>query len=185
MTDILDRPRTAPAKARSAAPAGVSPSKANVAMALTRLGLGWLFLWAFLDKTFGLGFATERADAWVNGGSPTYGYLTFGSSGPFASAFQSIGGAGWADWLFMLGLLGLGVALLLGIGLRVAAITGSVLVLLMWLAALPPETNPILTYHPIYALLLWAYAWSDNGTVLGAGAAWQQTRLVQTSPWLR
>jgi thiosulfate dehydrogenase [quinone] large subunit len=185
MADIIDRPRTAKSVRRTAPPAGASPIRASQALALTRLGLGWLFLWAFLDKTFGLGFATERADAWVNGGSPTYGYLTFGSSGPFASAFQSIAGAGWADWLFMLGLLGLGVALLLGIGLRVAAVTGSVLVLLMWLAALPPETNPFLTYHVLYALLLWAYAFSDNGTVLGAGAGWQRTRLVQSNPWLR
>jgi thiosulfate dehydrogenase [quinone] large subunit len=165
--------------------AGVSQSRAAITLALTRLGLGWLFLWAFLDKTFGLGFATERADAWVNGGSPTYGYLTFGSSGPFAGVFQSIAGAGWADWLFMIGLLGLGVALLLGVGLRVAAVSGTILVLGMWLAALPPETNPILTYHPLYTLLLLAYAWSDNGRQLGLGGPWQRTTLVQRLPWLR
>jgi hypothetical protein len=41
--------------------------------------MGWTFLWAFLDKAFGLGFGTGRnsetgailfggPDAWVNGG---------------------------------------------------------------------------------------------------------------------
>ena len=29
------------------------------------------FLWAFLDKAFGLGYATPSGNAWINGGSPT------------------------------------------------------------------------------------------------------------------
>ena len=52
-----------------------------VAAAL-RLSLGWVFMWAFLDKTFALGFGTGRDGetgvvdrfgdaAWINGGSPT------------------------------------------------------------------------------------------------------------------
>ena len=45
------------------------------AVALTRILLGFVFLWAFLDKTFGLGYATEPAKAWINGGSPTTGFL--------------------------------------------------------------------------------------------------------------
>ena len=36
-------------------------------MAVARLSLGWTFLWAFLDKTFGLGFAAATEDARVNG----------------------------------------------------------------------------------------------------------------------
>ncbi|HEX5596734.1 MAG TPA: hypothetical protein VFX61_12075, partial [Micromonosporaceae bacterium] len=39
--------------------------------ATVRLALGWTFLWAFLDKTFGLGHTTEAKDAWINGGNPT------------------------------------------------------------------------------------------------------------------
>jgi hypothetical protein len=87
---------------------------------------------AFLDKTFGLGYATERADAWVNGGSPTVGFLTFGTNGPFAGAFQSIAGAAWADWLLMVGLAGIGVALLLGIGMLIAAFSGALMLVLMY-----------------------------------------------------
>ena len=40
-----------------------------------RLALGWVFLWAFLDKLFGLGHATPAKRAWINGGSPTKGFL--------------------------------------------------------------------------------------------------------------
>jgi thiosulfate dehydrogenase (quinone) large subunit len=46
-------------------------------LAAARIAIGWTFLWAFLDKAVGLGFATQRADAWISGGSPTFGYLTF------------------------------------------------------------------------------------------------------------
>lgn len=50
--------------------------------AVLRISLGWIFLWAFLDKTFGLGAATESDNAWVDGGSPTEGYLSFATRGP-------------------------------------------------------------------------------------------------------
>src|SRR6478672_9186004 len=55
-------------------------------LALTglRLALGIEFLWAFLDKTFGLGYATPTARAWINGGSPTKGFLSHVSSGPLS-----------------------------------------------------------------------------------------------------
>jgi thiosulfate dehydrogenase [quinone] large subunit len=75
---------------------------------LTRLCLGWTFLWPFLDKTFGLGHETTAAHAWIQGGSPSFGFLS-GAAGPFAGLYQSIAGAGWVNWLFMLGLLGLAV----------------------------------------------------------------------------
>src|ERR1700730_11492542 len=81
--------------------------------ALTRLSLSTVFLWAFFDKVFGLGHETTAAHAWLNGGSPRVGFLG-GATGPFADFYQSIAGAGWVDWTFMIGLIGIGVALLLG-----------------------------------------------------------------------
>ena len=51
-------------------------------MAATRLALGWVFLWAFLDKTFGLGHETPSDGAWINGGSPTEGFLANAPTGP-------------------------------------------------------------------------------------------------------
>ena len=47
----------------------------------------------------------------------------------------------------MLGLLGIGVALILGIGLRIAAVAGTVMYLMMWSVVLPLTTNPILDDH--------------------------------------
>jgi thiosulfate dehydrogenase (quinone) large subunit len=151
--------------------------------AATRISLGWVFLWAFLDKTFGLGFATERADAWVDGGSPTYGFLTFGTNGPFADAFGSIAGAAWADWLFMVGLLGIGVALIAGVGMKIAAVSGAVMMVLMWAAAFPVN-NPFMDDHIVYALVLVGLALARAGRTWGFGERWSRTAIVRRFPVL-
>ncbi|MDT4972397.1 MAG: thiosulfate dehydrogenase (quinone) large subunit, partial [Pseudonocardiales bacterium] len=81
-------------------------STAAKTLAVLRVATGFVFLWAFLDKTFGLNYATPSAKAWINGGSPTTGFLAHVEVGPFQSFFHSIAGSGWANWSFMLGLLG-------------------------------------------------------------------------------
>ncbi len=73
--------------------------------AITRISLGWIFLWAFVDKAFGLGRATPAENAWVDGGSPTNGFLSNAPTGPFENIYKDLAGATWADWLFMIGLL--------------------------------------------------------------------------------
>src|SRR3954447_3409481 len=90
-----------------------------------RLSLGWIFLWAFLDKLFGLGHETKTAQAWIHGGSPTKGFLAFGAQGPFADFYHGIAGATWSDSLFMIGLAAIGVALLTGVAMRIAAASGA------------------------------------------------------------
>ncbi|MEO5609273.1 MAG: hypothetical protein ABIQ92_06405, partial [Ornithinibacter sp.] len=92
-----------------------------------RLSLGWVFLWAFVDKLFGLGHETPSKGAWVNGGSPTKGFLGNATSGPLADFYQSFAGAAWADWLFMAGLAAIGVALMAGVAMRFAAAAGALL----------------------------------------------------------
>ena len=151
--------------------------------ALTRLCLGWTFLWPFLDKTFGLGHETTSAHAWINGGSPSFGFLS-GAPGPFAGFYQSIAGAGWVNWLFMIGLLGIAVALLLGIGMRIAAGGGAVLLILMWSASLPPQDDIFMDNHIIYALILIGLALVAAGNTFGLGRWWTQTSLVRRFPWL-
>lgn len=150
-----------------------------------RLALGWTFLWAFLDKTFGLGHETASRAAWIHGGSPTMGFLKFGAAGPFTSFYHGIAGAAWADWLFMIGLAGLAIALLLGIGMRIAAVAGGVLYLMMWTVVLPPENNPFLDDHLISAVLLTGLALVSAGDTLGVGRWWASLPLVRRWSWLR
>lgn len=157
---------------------------ADRVFALTRLFIGWTFLWAFLDKTFGLGFATEDADAWVNGGSPTNGFLSFATKGPLDGFYQSFAGDAWADWLFMIGLAGIGVALILGIGMRIAAASGALLLVLMWSAALAPDNNPFMDDHLIEAAVLVGLALIGAGDTWGFGKVWKKLPLVKRYPAL-
>lgn len=163
-------------------------------LAALRIGFGITFLWAFFDKLLALGFSTGRDEtgavdrfgdaAWINGSSPTEGFLSFGSSGPLAGFYQSIAGAAWADWLFMLGLLGIGLALLLGVGMRIAVAAGAVLYVMMWSVALPPENNPVIDDHLLSALAMVALALTHSGETWGLGRRWTSTRLVRENPAL-
>lgn len=119
-----------------------------------RLVMGLIFLWAFVDKLFGLGFATPAERSWLNGGSPTFGFLTNATKGPFAEFFQSLAGIAIVDWLFMLGLLFVGLTLIINRYVTFGAIAGGIMMVLMWLAVFPPENNPLLDEHIVYALVL-------------------------------
>ncbi|MBA2553163.1 MAG: hypothetical protein H0V10_05620 [Geodermatophilaceae bacterium] len=164
--------------------------------AAARLSIGWVFLWAFLDKLLALGFSTGRDGetgivdrfgdaAWINGGSPTEGFLTFGTKGPFADIYQSFAGAAWANWLFMLGLAGIGIALIAGIGMRIAAVAGATLLVFMWSAALPPENNPFMDYHLVYAIVLGMLGVAGAGRTLGLGSRWEALPIVQKYSFLK
>ena len=175
-------PITAP---RPVATEAASPDRPFVRhlWAATRLCLGWTFMWPFLDKTFGLGHETARADAWISGGNPTEGFLSH-SAGPFSSIYQSIAGAGVVNVLFMTGLLAIGVALLLGIAMKPACIAGATMLMLMWTASLPPENNLFMDDHIIYALVLIGLAAVGAGKTLGLGERWARIPLVQRNGWL-
>lgn len=192
------RNRTAPASAPESAVSAHSETHTVRAyvFASLRLLTGFVFLWAFLDKTFGLGYATQSGKGWIDGGSPTRGFLGGVAAGPMESTFHSWAGDAWADWLFMLGLLGIGLALIAGVALRFAAAAGTVMMALMWVAEWPPaqtlsdgspsmSTNPFAEYHLIYAVVLIALAAVSAGDTLGVGKLWARLPLVRRSPWLR
>lgn len=156
---------------------------ARRALAVLRIMFGFYFLWAFLDKTFGLGFSTPAERAWINGGNPTKGFLS-GVEGPFAGFYNAIAGNLFVNILFMAALLGIGLALVLGIGLRVAAVSGTVLYVLMWTAELPMVTNPILDDHITGAVTLIVLALTAAGTTWGLGKWWARQPAVQKNHWL-
>lgn len=151
--------------------------------AVTRLSLASVFLWAFFDKLFGLGHETASARSWIHGGSPSAGFLN-GAKGPFSAVYHSIAGNGVVNWVFMIGLLGIGVALLLGVGMRIAAAGGAVMVVLMWSASLPPANHIFMDDHIVYALVLLGLAAVGAGNTLGLGRWWTRTGLVRRAPWL-
>ena len=157
----------------------VQKDKISYIWGLLRIGIGWIFLWAFLDKLFGLGFTTAKDKSWLMGISPTEGFLKMGTHGPFAIIFKSLAGYAVIDWLFMIGVLLLGLALIFGIGVKIASFFGIILLSLMWLAVLPPEHNPILDEHIIYLIILIGVYKANAGRILGLGKYWSKTKLVK------
>ena len=85
----------------------------------------------------------------------------------------------------MLGLAGLGVALITGVGMRIAAAAGTALLVMMWTAVLPPENNPFMDDHLIYAGVLIALALVNAGDTFGFGKIWGRTALVRKAPYLK
>jgi thiosulfate dehydrogenase [quinone] large subunit len=164
--------------------------------AATRISLGWIFLWAFLDKAFALGHETGvdaqtgatdyfGPAAWIHGGSPTKGFLAFGTKGPLADFYATLAGNPVVDWLFMVGLLGIGLALILGIGMRIAAATGGLLLVLMFTAVLPPANNVVMDDHLVYALVLGMLALAGAGKTFGLGRRWEQIPVVRDHGFLK
>ncbi|MCK2220214.1 DoxX family membrane protein [Actinomadura sp. ATCC 31491] len=149
--------------------------------AAARIAIGWIFLWAFLDKTFGWGFATPAAKSWINGGSPTTGFLKGTGENALGGFFSSLAGQAWVDWLFMLGLAGIGLALVLGVGTRIAALAGTAMLVLMWAAELPLANNPFLDEHLIYSIVLIGLALADAGATFGLG----NLPVVRDRAWLK
>ncbi len=160
-------------------------STSSYAWAALRITIGWILLWAFFDKLFGLSFTTESESAWINDGSPTKGFLEFGTSGPFADMFSSLAGIAVVDWLFMLGLGLIGASLILGIGIRVATTTGILLFLMMWMANLPPEHNPLISEHIVYVFALWGILSANEDQKIGLGQWWSRQDIVKRYPIIR
>jgi thiosulfate dehydrogenase (quinone) large subunit len=169
------------------APGSMLTHVAARGLAVLRIATGFVFLWAFLDKTFGFGYATPSAKSWINGGSPTKGFLSSVEAGPLKGFFHSIAGTAFANWAFMLGLLGIGLALILGIGLRVSAVAATIMMAMMWLAEWPVasgSSNPIVDYHVIYALGAVVAALTYAGHTWGFGKVWAKFPFVQKQRWL-
>lgn len=188
----LQPPRTLE---QAEAPGSMLTNTAAKALAVLRIATGFVFLWAFLDKTFGLGYSTPWAKAWINGGSPTKGFLSSVDVGPFQSAYHSMAGTWWANWLFMLGMLGVGVALIAGVALRASAAAGVLIMAMMWLGEYPlaqhtsagapsASTNPLTDYHFIYAVVLVVLAAAYAGHRWGLGRIWARLPFVQNHRWL-
>jgi thiosulfate dehydrogenase [quinone] large subunit len=196
-------PRNDPAGSPSGTPLGtqapaITPMSRRIGvfgLLGLRLAVGFEFLWAFLDKTFGLGYSTPSGHAWIHGGSPTTGFLSGVAVGPFQATFHNLAGVTAVDWLFMVGLLGVGVALVLGVALRPAAISGCVMLAMMYLASWPfakiaggqptGSTNPIVDDHIVSIMALIAIAGFAAWNVGFISRRWSSLPVVRSHSWLR
>ncbi|WP_062388346.1 hypothetical protein [Demequina iriomotensis] len=170
-------------------------------LSVTRIALGFYFLWAFIDKLLGLGFSTCRTvaedgsftidafceKAWIGGGHVTEGYLVYGGNvnSPFHDFFVNLGAQRWTDVIFMLGLLGVGLALMLGIGTKVGAWSAGLMLLFMYLTQMWPATNPILDEHLIYIVAIFGIVYVElEHQPIGLGKWWRSLPFVKQNAWL-
>ncbi|MCU1538950.1 MAG: hypothetical protein JWP82_3301 [Humibacillus sp.] len=186
---------TTPPQSRSTTAAPARTSTGYRWLAVTRVAVGFIFLWAFLDKMFGLGYSTPSARSVISGGSPTKGFLSHVTVGPLQGLFTSIAGSPVVDTLFMLSLLAVGVAMIVGAGLRIAAISNVLLMLGMWAAEWPMarmasdgtatgSSNPFMDYHLAYALIGIVFAYFAVASTYGLGAWWSERAVVRKNPIL-
>lgn len=178
-------------EAPTKAPALTGHKLGWVFLSLTRIAIGFIFLWAFFDKLLGLGFSTCRTvaedgsftiealceKAWVNGGHVTEGYLVYGGNpgSPFHEFFVNLGAQRWTDWVFMAGLLGIGFALMTGVGTKLALFAGPVMLVFMYLTQMWPTTNPILDDHIVQALAIIGIVLVELGhQSIGFGTWWRK-----------
>ncbi len=162
----------------------------NYTWAAGRISIGFIFIWAFLDKLLGLGFATCRDrssgeylglmcnSSFISGGKVTSGFLS-NSAGPFADFFKLIAGNSFVEWIFMVGLLCIGIGLILGISINLSTYSGSLMLSLMWLAELPKSNNPFMDDHIVFIFFLFLINWCDTENKLSIGKWWKSLSIIR------
>jgi len=104
------------------------------------------------------------------------------SGGIFKGFYSGIAGNGIVDVIFMAALLLLVVALILGVGSRISAYGGGLLVRLLWSTQVPHTSNPFIDEHIIYLFLLFGLWRARAGRTIGLGKWWSVTKIVKSSP---
>ena len=137
-----------------------------------RLTMGWIFVWSGFDKLI-RGFSAE-------------GFLLHATKGPLSGTFQNIAENATAlnviEQLVIWGEILIGIALIFGILTRFAAFWGAIMMLLFYVAQLPPEHNPFMEYYLIYILVLAALGALGAGRIMGLDALIGRQPLVRRIP---
>lgn len=142
----------------------------NKILGITRISLGFIFLWAFAAK----------APMWLAGGLPAQGFLANATRGPFVELFVMSAGNPIINFLYMFGLFSVGTALMLGIARKLATLGGILMMALIYLSAFPPANNPLIDEHVIYILiLLYMFYKEESYKYLGNYEFWKKLSVVK------
>ena len=126
-------------------------------LACFRILVGWLFLWPFFDKIFGLGFQTPKGQGWIDGVSPS-SQVMYVADGVFEDFYNAIAGNLLIDILFLMALLIIGITLIIGIASKLTTLFSIMFLVVIYTLCIPPVDNPIIDYHLVLcAGLLAAY----------------------------
>jgi thiosulfate dehydrogenase [quinone] large subunit len=166
-------------------------------LGILRIAMGFVFLWPFLDKMFGLRFATAPENSWLAGASPTKGFLQLygvNQNSPFAFIFSDTLGSMYqlVDIAYMAMLLFAGVGLMTGVFVRLSSLSTIIFMASIYLSAWiinPAEGvaiyNPLIDEHIIYILILAFFLIKPVGNYLGLGERWSSLSFVEKYPILK
>lgn len=170
-----------------------------ITAALFRIGMGLVYLYAFVAAGFGIFysnstmtpsgattygwyFTVDTSKGWITSGfkvSPTAGFVSI-THGPLAPILQHLP-TGVDDFGWMFATLGLGVALTLGIFMRIAGWGALALNVLLWFSLFPPSTNPVFdAEHMAFGLGILLLMYVHAGNRWGLGRWWSRV----TPRWL-
>ena len=150
-------------------------------LAIVRIMIGWLFIWGFLDKMFGLGLETPAGSGVIDGVSPS-SMVVYVSKGLFQDLFFSMAGNIFVDILLMIGLLILGITITLGVGTKLTTIFSIMFFLTMYCLVVPPTDNPIIDYHIILSACMVAIYLLGGYEKLSFYPRWKDFFLVKRYP---
>ncbi len=85
----------------------------------------------------------------------------------------------------LLGLLGIGLPLLLGVGVRIAGPIGIAMYALMYTVLITPNNNPFMDDHIVGIIIVAGLVLEAAGSPIGQGKLWVQIRLVKRYPILK
>lgn len=161
----------------------------HVFISTLRMVMGFIWLWAFLDKLIGLGFATSPAKSWLAGNSPTTGFLKFGVNpeSPFAPFYAELAKyATLLDPIYMAMLFFVGISLLTGVMVRFGSLAGIIFSLSIYFSVIPLANNPLIDEHILYAIIFLMLIFTNAGNYgWSLGRKWQELEIVKKFPILK
>ena len=152
-----------------------------------RLVMAWVFLQAGIEKVLNPEWS---AAAYTSPETP-FGVT---EANPMAGFFAELSAnAALIDPLVVWGQVLIGLALLFGAFVRLAAFWGAVQMFLFWLASLqggllaglPVEHGFVVNSDIVYILLLFGLGAVGAGRILGVDQWLENTTVVRNNPWLR
>jgi len=164
-------------------------------LAILRIVLGIGFLWAGVEKWLNLAGDTQ---AWS-----ALGFLKFGTAGtvpnmvghaqdmvhnPTQGVWLALADnpalLSLVNFLVVFGEIGIGVALILGIGTRLAGTLGALMMFLFWVAAWDFEFG-LVNQQLIYGVLAAVVAYTSAGKAAGVDARLEESGAIARSPLLK
>ena len=152
-------------------------------LTILRIMIGWMMLWGFLDKMFGLGYETSAGSGLIDGVSPS-SFVIYVTGGIFKDLFTSMAGNPFVDFLMMAGMLIIGITMIFGFASKLTSVAMSLFLLTMYMLHVPPTDNPLIDYHITWILAIWAIYLLGGYDRLSISAKWKELSMVRRFPIL-